>query len=355
MRSMKGFHACHPVRFAVLTALLAAAPLTSALAAQDIAQEARAQAVQTWHDNINRQAPPSDGCFRAVYPSASWQAERCGPVPSFRSVQPADHLAPVGARSTATARTESSVFNVGNGYDYAAKTGQVTRSATGSFPTVTGVRSGSEDYSLQINTNFGSTTSACQRYGYSTCQVWEQFIYSTDPGTGSPGAFIQNWFYVSDASAYRRTGCPSGWNAYSAQLACYRNSQLVSVDYVPITSIGSIKLAGSASANGNDTVTFTVNGVAHSVSQPGTTLSIGSVWKQSEFNIFGNGSNDPVASFNSGSSVTVKLAVNDGTTNAPTCVGPNNAGTTGEENNLSLHSCSASGGSTPAIQFSQSN
>ena len=358
MPSMKGSIVCRPVRSAMLAALLVATPLASAVAAQasqDVVATARAQAVQAWHDNINRQAPPADGCFRATYPSAVWTAERCGPVPSFRSVQPADAVSPASSRSTVSARTESSVFNTGNGYDYAARTGQLTRSATGSFPTVTGVSSGSDDYSLQINTNMGSNTSACQRYGYSSCQVWEQFIYSTDPGTGSPGAFIQNWFYVSDASAYRRTGCPSGWNAYSAQLACYRNSNLVSVDYVPITSIGSIKLAGSASVNGNDTVTFTVNGVAHSVSQSGSTLAIGSVWKNSEFNIFGNGSNDPVASFNSGSSVSVKVAVNDGTTNAPTCVGPNNGGTTGEENNLTLGRCTASGGSTPSIQFAQSN
>ncbi|MGB0064414.1 MAG: hypothetical protein WBP85_08210, partial [Terracidiphilus sp.] len=62
------------------------------------------------------------------------------------------------------------------------------------------------------------------------------------------------------------------------------------------------------------------------------------------------------ADFNSGSSVTVKIAVSDGSTAAPTCVSPNSEeGTTGETNNLTLHSCSAASGSTPSILFTESD
>ena len=63
-------------------------------------------------------------------------------------------------------------------------------------------------------------------------------------------------------------------------------------------------------------------------------------WKESEFNIVGDGGGSE-ADFNSGSSITVKSAVTNGTTNAPICA--SNAGTTGETNNLNLGSCTGDG------------
>jgi hypothetical protein len=122
---------------------------------------------------------------------------------------------------------------------------------------------------------------------------------------------------------------------------------------VSVSNIGTIKLTGSATSGGVDTVTFSVNGTAHSVSQSATTLNINRIWNLSEFNIFGNGSDNPVVSFNRGSRVTVNLAVNDGSTTAPTCLG--NAGTTFEQNNLNLGTCTATGGTTPHISFVESN
>jgi hypothetical protein len=37
---------------------------------------------------------------------------------------------------------------------------------------------GSNEYSVQLNTNFTGTTSVCA--GHSGCTVWQQFIYATD-------------------------------------------------------------------------------------------------------------------------------------------------------------------------------
>jgi len=52
----------------------------------------------------------------------------------------------------------------------------------------------------------------------------------------------------------------------------------------------------------------------------------------------------------------VKVVATDGSTAAPTCVSPSSyAGTTGETNNLTLKSCTAVGGSTPYIQFTESD
>ena len=49
----------------------------------------------------------------------------------------------------------------------------------------------------------------------------------------------------------------------------------------------------------------------------------------------------------------MKVALTDGSTAAPTCVA--NAGSTGETNNLNLGSCAVTGGTTPYIQFNESN
>lgn len=338
---------------AVVSAVGAMAPAAAMSNTFDIAAAAQAQALSSWHETIKQQAPSVEGCFRASFPNAAWVSERCEAPPSFVSVPPETN----GNGLTTTARSES-VFTVGNGNDYAARTSSLTRSAVGTFPTVTGVTTGTADYSLQINTNIGSNPTTCTQFGYSSCQTWEQFIYSTDSdGSASNGrtpvAFIQDWFFAGSQSQYNSVGCPSGWYSYPAQLACYRNSNAVSVPLVAVSNIGSIRLTGSATSGGVDTVTFSVNGTAHSVSQTATTLNINRIWNQSEFNIFGNGSDNPVVSFNSGSHVTVNLAVNDGTTNAPTCLG--NAGTTYEQNNLTLGTCTATGGSTPHISFVESN
>ncbi|QWT22184.1 hypothetical protein KPL74_09265 [Bacillus sp. NP157] len=341
---------------ALACALAGAGLITPALAAEqtfNVAAAAQAQAVASWQQTLKQQAPAVEGCFHASFPNAAWEAEQCEAPPLFVSVPPETN----GNGLTTSARSES-VFTVGNGNDFAAKTRNLTRSAVGTFPTVTGVTTGTADYSLQINTNISSNPTTCTQFGYSSCQTWEQFIYSTDSdGTASNGrtpvAFIQDWFFAGSQSQYNSVGCPSGWFSYPDQLACYRNSNAVSVPLVAVSNIGSIQLTGSATAGGVDTVTFSVNGTAHSVSQTATTLNINKIWNQSEFNIFGNGSDNPVVSFNRGSRVTVNLAVNDGSTTAPTCLG--NSGTTYEQNNLTLGTCTATGGTSPHISFVESN
>jgi hypothetical protein len=51
--------------------------------------------------------------------------------------------------------------------------------------------------------------------------------------------------------------------------------------------------------------------------------------------------------------VTVKIAATDGSTATPTCL--KDGGTTGETNNLTVKACTATGGSTPYIEFVESN
>ncbi|WP_162301152.1 hypothetical protein, partial [Xanthomonas prunicola] len=307
----------------VLVACIIGSAASAAAATQSAAINAagRAEAMSSWEATIRQQTPSMEGCFRSAFPNMGWQATRCAPPPTLVSVPPAA----TNGNARTTARTDGA-FTVGNGTDYAARTGSLTRSAVGSFPSVSGVTTGVADYSMQINTDIASNPTTCSQFGYSSCKTWEQFIYSTDSdGDASNGrtpiVFIQDWFFAGTTAQYNSVGCPSGWNAYPAQNACYRNSNAVSAPLVPVSSIGSIKLTGSATAGGVDTVSFSVNGQAYSVNQPASTLNINKIWRQSEFNIFGNGSDNPVVSFNRGSRVTVNVAVNDGTTNAPTCLG----------------------------------
>ena len=118
------------------------------------------------------------------------------------------------------------------------------------------------------------------------------------------------------------------------------------------TDLGELTLSGAAVPGGNDTVTFNNGTDAYSVSGADSMLDISSVWQQTEFNVVGDAGGSR-ANFNKGVSVTVKLAITDGTTTKPKCVA--NAGSTGETNNLDLGKCTASAGSPPYIEFTESN
>jgi hypothetical protein len=110
---------------------------------------------------------------------------------------------------------------------------------------------------------------------------------------------------------------------------------------------------GSAVSGGNDSAVFNNGTTAYSLVASDSVVDIASVWQQSEFNIVGDAGGSR-ADFNSGgASITVKVAVTDGSTSAPTCVA--DAGSTGETNNLNLGSCTATAATQPYIEFTESN
>lgn len=348
----------------VVAGLLSVIPLATASAApagNEIAVQAQAQALQTWHENLKHLGPPTAGCWSVSYPGHIWKKEACGTA-SYRSTPPVVGSETVGnLASNMTA--DGAKAKTGAGFDYAAVTSALTRSAVGSFPVVKGVKSesgayGANKYTLQLNTNIsddvaglGNTSPYCAHNGYKACSTWQQFIYSTDNGNSNPQVFIQNWLFIGKGDR-----CPKGWGSFSqGYYGCYTNSKAVAAPNVSAADLAKVKLDGSVSANGLDTVTFTYGTKAYAISQNDSTLEIASTWLQSEFNIVGDGSESPAANFNKGSSLTVNLAVNDGITHAPTCLGPNNGGTTGEYNNLTLGKCTAKDGATPSIQFTESN
>ncbi len=81
---------------------------------------------------------------------------------------------------------------------------------------------------------------------------------------------------------------------------------------------------------GKDTLVSTNGSEAYTTSGADTVADLATAWTASEFNIIGDGGGS-AAVFNKGSSVTVKVAVTNGTTSASACVA--NDGTTGETAN----------------------
>lgn len=322
---------------------------SSAVSATTNAEEA---AEIQWRETMANVAPPSSGCFHATYPSTFWESVPClsGDIQLHSHRHP--HASP--------AEQETGAPYTGNTADYTLVASSLISQTIGSFPSVTGVTSetsvglpefdgdgnlGSNAFSLQINSNNDSRTSACTGGG-SKCTVWQQFLYATDATTSGTGAiFIEYWLLD-----YGPT-CPSGYTVSNVG-NCYKNSAFLPATNYSIATLASMRLTGSAVVGGNDSVTFAIGRTAETVSAPDSVLQIGTIWKQSEFNVFGDAGGSE-AVFNVGSSVTVNVAAVYGSTAAPKC--GSNDGTTGESNNLNtLGNCVATGGANPAIQFTES-
>lgn len=311
-------------RVAVVAGVLCAASLCFAQAADDSAAQ------EVWREAIVHTEVPAEGCFQASYPSLTWTRTECTVAP----------IIPYIPRSGMNGQI------VGNGNDYAAEvTSGLINRTIGSFPKVTGVKTetgvlGPNDYSLQVNSNFMNTQACNGARNPAQCQDWEQFVYSS----GYEEAFMQYWLINYN------NPCPGGWYSYGGD--CYTNSTAVSAPKEVITVLQTLKLAGVAKQGGIDTLVFAVATKAYSTTGPDSVVYLATAWKESEFNIVGDGGGSE-ANFNTGSSIIVEVQVSNGTENAPTCAA--HSGTTGETNNLNLGKCIGQGGAKPYMGFIESN
>ncbi|UWE11184.1 hypothetical protein [Actinacidiphila bryophytorum] len=312
---------------------------------------------QQWHSSMAQLATPAKGCYTASYPALAWQATGCTTAPATPFVPKAagaaagPHLpavargsSPAGATAAGHGTAGATPYVVGNGIDFSAGVSGVLNGATGSFATVSGVTSETgggvaNSYSLQLN-SAPFTSPVCA--GHPGCQGWEQFIFS-NPGTGPSSAFIQFWILNYAAT------CPAGWWTYSVH--CYRNGSAVTVPSQPIANLASLSLSGNVTS-ALDTVVMSTGGGTLSASTADSTLSLAAAWNAVEFMIGGNGGGS-MATFNPGSTLTVRTVTHNGTTAAPTCL---TQGYTGETNNLNLVGTPAYGpGTSPSMQSVQSN
>jgi hypothetical protein len=318
-------HLAAVVSLAFAVALSMAAPVRAVTSADAPMQEA-------WRETMARAPTPNEGCFRSDYPSTIWKAVACVAAPAR------PHLRPGSRSRLATPDV------VGNGDDYAAVVTGKIASTVGSFPTVAGVTSESDDganaYSLQINSQFFISPACAKAAVPGDCTGWEQFVYDSQ----GRSAYIQYWL-INYGSA-----CPSGWLT-DGQKDCYKNSKAVYAPQQAISTLKTLKMSGTAIANGLDTLVFTAGTKAYSTTGKDSVVTLAKSWNTSEFNIFGDG-NSSEAIFNKGASIKVMIALTDGSKSAPACKG--NDGTTGETTNLNLGKCTAASGTTPSVSFTES-
>ena len=292
------------------------------------AADREAQAKAAWREAIRAVPKPASGCFTAEYPNKTWAQVACVAAPDIPFIPRGGHKG----------------YTVGDGNDYAAVVTSLITSTTGTFPKVKGLKTETDEgtpnsYSLQINSQFFASPTCSGASNPSACLGWEQFVYSSDSQAG----FMQYWLI------YYGNKCPAGWMSYSTD--CYKNSAAVSVPKEVITELPDLKLEGEAGAS-TDVLTMTTDTKAYSTSGPDSVVDLAAYWMQSEFNIIGDGGGSS-ATFNTGTSLTVNIALQTSSTAAPVC--QSDDGTTGETNNLNLGKCKVKGGTTPTVKFVEKN
>jgi len=326
----------------VVAGLLWGAFSSRAIAAQPEPPAASAQPpsaadLEAWRKSMVATPRPTTGCFTASYPDTQWQEVPCTTPPDR----------PYPPKSGTPSET------VGNGTDYSAEvTGSISE-AEGSFDSVNGVTSEIDSqlgtantYSLQLNTQFFTTTTCSGAAKPQKCLGWEQFVFANSPPAAG-FAFSQYW--LIDYA----TTCPAGWNKSGKD--CYINStQSASVPAQTIATLGQLTVTGTAASGGaEDSIVLSVGGTLYSAMGNDYFPDLGQNWQAAEFNVFGNGDRTQAA-FNNGSTIVVRTSVNSGSSSAPSCVAE---GFTGETNNLTLVSTPAmvSGSALPSIVFTESN
>jgi hypothetical protein len=294
-----------------------------------------------------RKPAPKKGCFEAVYPSTEWNEVPCVKAPNIPA--PPRH----GPRPAV----------VGNANDIAAQapSGHITQ-AIGHFENVTNVTSESgpigntgpsiaNAYTLQINTDFFSGSTACAGSPNAGCTGWEQWIY-WNTGSGDGSASMQYWLVSYNAN------CPTGqgWNQVPVLgTSCWKNStNAVAVPSQPITNMANWTFTGTATSTG-DSVTMSTGTVVKTISGDNV-VAASTAWTIAEFNIFGaggdNSGNGGTASFNAGASADTRIEIIYGGNTAPNCVAQ---GFTAEMNNLSFGPAApAATAPGPAVIFEQS-
>lgn len=210
-------------------------------------------------------------------------------------------------------------------------------SSIGAFPLVKDVTSvktvnggvpGLNSYTLQMNSNF-FTTSSCG--SIPQCEGWEQFVFENPPGAGQGSLFIQDWLVATGPGF---NGCPpgNGWE-YLRGLGCVQNSPFsVNVPNVSVTNLAEVVETGTAASTG-DSIFMSVGSTEYGMQnvQGDGITDLSAHWMGSEFNIIGNAGGS-TADFNSGAKISISIQADDGVKTKPAC--PANSGTTGESNNL---------------------
>jgi hypothetical protein len=303
-------------------------------------------ALKEWRSMMSRlPAPP--GCHTATYPDTTWLQVPCTSPPAVL------YRPQIGGHGT---------FSVGNGTDDSAEVSSGSISSTkGSFYGVSGVTSetqgvgGSANYfSFQINTNLFSTSKCGTSNPTSgTCQGWLQFVFGNPNTSNHSESEVVIEYWLIDYISSNTPTCPTGWSGDGSG-DCTNFSSATGVPLQTISDLSELPLTGQSVSGGSDTVSVSVGSTIYSASVADSVIDLAGVWTESEFNVFGDG-NGSQATFNTGSTLVVNIATDNGKPSPPSIV---NYSDTGETNNLSLLAPPArcvSGGASPEIFFTESN
>jgi hypothetical protein len=308
-------------RLVILTigALLIGTPILSASASTITQAE--------WEQIALTTNPQSEGCFTMSYPSTTWSSETCA---VSASSMPAVVGNGVGFIANATPKT-------------IGETEGIIQSTSG-FTSESDNETGTDAYSLQINSNHFTTNTS-----YTTGSVigWQQFIYQNN-GASGPGELQMQYWLLGYLSSH--ASCPTGPSGLTGSWGIYGDSCWNS--YGPFTALtelpsklDSLILEGITGQSGDDVVKMCDTSVPSCQSESFTDfLNLGTHWARSEFNVFGY-SNGSRANFNTGISTDVEIHVWDGSGNPITMGCQVNGGYTAETNDMTLTSGSCSTGS----------
>ena len=295
---------------------------------------------EDWRINIAQVAVPKKGCFSASYPNNQWREVACVAAPDY------PQFPKHGPRP----------MTVGSGNDVSPQAPSGTIStAIGSFDNLTNVTSESgkinntgsdiaNAYTLQLNTNFFTSSVCMGAADPSVCRGWEQFVFANNGSSGK--LFIQYWIIK-----YGNT-CPAGqsWNqrVLGGIIYCFKNNSggATSLGNQPIGNLANLSLSGNVTAT-SDQVTLS-SGTQAWARSGDNAVGASSGWQIAEFNVVGNAGSGQ-ANFNSGASLTVRTRIFYGGRDAPICTGQ---GFTGETNNLSFGTPAPTASQPgPAVQF----
>ena len=308
---------------AVVVAVLASTPAAFAQTSSGPAPAAQTplpQNLKDWSSGMRQVPLPKQGCFTSSYPNTTWQEVPC-------TTAPARPYLPVRGPRSQGQQT------AGANNDALAAVGSHISTTVGSFDSVTGVTSetGTDPnnnqpdtpniFSLQLNSNFFSTSTCSGATNPANCLGWEQFVYSSTDAV----AYIQYWLVDYGST------CPANWTSFQGD--CYTNSNAVSTSTVTIANLINLSVVAEATAS-TDMMIFSNGSTLYALQASDSVVNLAQGWQQSEFNIFGDG-NGTEANFNNGSALVVRISVDYGSPSAPSCV---NGGTTAETNNLSFAS-----------------
>lgn len=320
-----------------------------------------------WQKLMSQKPLPGPGCYTATYPQSEWTKTQCKLAPPYPLT--------VGAGTN------------GSGTDSVAQVSSGSiGSATGSFDFISGLTSendsgnaftfgGTNDFSLQVNTNQFPTTTAnaaiqkngtsinpCTASGSPGCTGWEQFVLTNYASLSPIGTnlYMQFWLigYQNSFGTCPSSQIPGGWESgllgqwRTSNGSCFINGPAASVPIQNITNLSQLFMTGTVNLNGLDVAMLFTPTQVFTIGLPTNFVGMDQSWTQAEFNVFGLW-NSSVANFNSGTTITVNNAVT-GPGGAGVSASCGSASFTGETNNLNLPPCQCFS-SGAQISFTESN